>query len=157
MKRRDIMKGAGTLLAGIPLVTESQTRRFGVPGSISEANPTRQARLHLALAKGEIPIQFWQTIERVDALWRTVTTDAAARGEFRRDPGGVIAAHGIDPSLMSGSDRESRVLRASRTVGDRRSAPPGLLRFPRSLTGDGHPRRHGALRAGPPADRSLPR
>lgn len=112
MKRRDIIKGAGTLLAGIPLVTESQTRRFGVPGSISGASPTRQAQLHLALAKGEIPMQFWETIERIDALWRTVTTDAAAQDEFRRNPSGVIAAHEIDPSLMSGSDRESRVLRA---------------------------------------------
>jgi hypothetical protein len=112
MKRRDIIKGAGGLLAGIPVVAESQTRRFGVPGSISETNPTRQARLHLALAKGEMPIRFWETIERIDGLWRTVATDTAARDEFRRNPGGVIASHGIDPSLMSGSDRESRVLRA---------------------------------------------
>ncbi|GAB4483207.1 MAG: hypothetical protein OHK0044_32400 [Burkholderiaceae bacterium] len=112
MKRRDIIKSAGTLLAGIPVVTESQTRRFGVPGSISGASPTRQAQLHLRLAKADIPIQFWKTIERIDALWRSVTTDAAAQDEFRRNPSGVIAAHGIDPSLMSGSDRESRVLRA---------------------------------------------
>jgi hypothetical protein len=38
--------------------------------------------------------------------------DPAARDEFRRNPGGVIASHGIYSSLMSGSDRESRVLRA---------------------------------------------
>jgi hypothetical protein len=66
MKRRDIIKGASGLLAGIPVVAESQARRFGVPGSISGTTPARQARLHLALAKGEIPIQFWETIERID-------------------------------------------------------------------------------------------
>lgn len=112
MKRRDIVKGAGTLLAGIPVVSASQNRRFGVPGSVSDADSARRARLHLSLAKGDIPIAFWQAIEKVDALWRTVTTDNTARDAFRRDPGTVMAAHGIDPSLMSGSDRESRVLRA---------------------------------------------
>lgn len=112
MKRRDIIEGAGSLLAGIPVVAESQTRRFGVPGSVHGADPTRQARLHLSLAKGDIPVRFWGTIERIDALWRSVTADVAVREEFRRNPAGVLAAHGIDPSLISGSDRESRVLRA---------------------------------------------
>lgn len=110
MKRRNVIKGAGSMLAGIPIVAQSQIRRFGEPGSIGA--PKRQARLHLSLAKADIPIEFWEPLERIDALWQSVTTEADAQKAFRRDPSAVFAMHGIDPQILSGADRESRVLRA---------------------------------------------
>lgn len=120
MKRRSFLEGIKLTAVGLPILSSAQvgagSRILGLPNSI--AGPEAEGfvldhnRLHLSLARANVPVDAWNKVCGYADLWMSVLADRSQAAEFSRDPGKYLRKKGVPESVLSSRDMEMKVMMA---------------------------------------------
>ena len=109
MERRKFL-GVALSTVGIPIVAEGSSL-YGTPMSVTGPAEVDDV-LSLSLSRAAVSPEAWGDIGVLKNLWQNVLFDQNEARAFSENPSVYLAAKGLPPSLLSGSDPETLMLKA---------------------------------------------
>jgi len=88
MKKRDFLKAGAIAAVAAPVLANAgggSERLYGTPGSVDPAK-SRDSTLRLSIARSELPVETWDSVENYANAVRAVLEDPKARAAFVDSP-----------------------------------------------------------------------
>ena len=123
MDKREFLKTVTAASVGMPILG-AETRRFGVPGSIT-GQVAEMPQIRLPIANAGLPAAAWHDLERVVAGVSQLFNDSDSQAAFAQSPRAYLRSVGVGEDLLKTDDHEFKVLRVGLDPGVRSAVAAG--------------------------------